>query len=281
MRMPRLVLCFIVLASCGCEVSEGLSFYLDDDATAAAMQAAGVGNGDVDSILTSDAMAYTERCGRDSNQCVNDNLAFCYDNSFAVGGELSQRPVEFWQQFCTPPRPPPPPPAPPEGYLPPTPGPTYQYTSFEEPADMVCPAACDLEQGGGGCGQNDCASMGLASIADSCTEGVCAVPNLAGIDGDDSGAAGFTTSYTAGSNGDAELGFAAFWEPCAAENTTLTAVGLPACDFNQDDGDMFGVISNTADGNTAWGAAGDNQHLGDRGMFPHGAQVFMLYDPDG
>jgi hypothetical protein len=160
--------------------------------------------------------------------------------------------------------------------------------SFEEPAAANCPADCDAsvcdDSGvcGTGCGQNACASPALKNIAATCTAaGVgsadCTVANLAGVYGDETGATGYTVSYTSTGG---ELGFAAFWEPCS-DSSSLVAASLPACDYTQDDKDNFGVISAAADGNTAWGAAGNNQHLAELGMFPDGAQVYMIDDTDG
>lgn len=156
---------------------------------------------------------------------------------------------------------PPPPPVGDGGYVPAAVSAIYQYTSFEEPAGPACPAACDTAQGGGGCAQDDCASLALAAIAESCTEGACEIPSLGGIWNDETGAAGFTTAYTSAGT---ELGFTSYWQACG-DVTILTEAGFPACGYSQDAKDMIGVISNGPDGNTAWGAAGENQHLGDRG----------------
>jgi len=145
----------------------------------------------------------------------------------------------------------------------------FGYTSFEEPAAAQCPSCSP------GCSQTECGSSALAILAANNCSGICEVPNLAGIDG--SNDTGFTVSYTSVGG---EMGFTAYWESCGNNaETIVTAVGLPACNFIQDDHDNMGVISNVGDiGETAWGAVGSTAA---DDIFPDGNQVYMIDDPDG
>ena len=63
------------------------------------------------------------------------------------------------------------------------------------------------------------------------------------------GSARYITQYTAGTNGDAELGFTTYYMQCGAPAEAVTGV---ACDFDpQNDNDNIGVIalSNSGPGN--------------------------------
>ena len=144
-------------------------------------------------------------------------------------------------------------------------GATYQYTSFEEPAAVDCSATS----------QNDCANVATISLrADCAADGApvpCPIPSLAGIADSNSGTpvanggSGYVTAFASTGN---ELGFTTYWEACTGDNTGTSGI---MCDYDGDDRDNIGVVSNSE-----WGAGGDNG-----ADVLHGSQCFMIDDADG
>jgi hypothetical protein len=117
-----------------------------------------------------------------------------------------------------------------------TPGPQYQYTSFEEPAAPQCSCVPN-------CHQTQCANSGLGNLTGA---GV-AVPNLAGV-WRHPGDRGWTVSYTRSTSlPSVELGFQAYWEQC---NASPMHAGLT---FGQHCGPGQGMITDMADCRAAAG----------------------------
>eukprot|EP01050_Picozoa_sp_SAG11_P011060 SAG11_NODE_1146_length_5684_cov_59.423277_7_plen_486_part_01 len=174
--MPQLVLCVIVLALCGCKTRvEGLSFGSNDGstdgATRDAMIAAGAEPNDVDRILNTEGIIYTDQCGLNSDQCAPGNLDFCYDNSYAVGSTLRQKPKEFYTQFCPPPPPPPPPP--------PTKKPPNNSCPYAHDGECDEPMYC-----GDGTDCSDCGNCATQEVDDTCRyalDGECDEPGYCAL----------------------------------------------------------------------------------------------------
>ena len=158
--------------------------------------------------------------------------------------------------------------------------PTYAYTSFEEPLPPNCP----------GLDQSDCgATFNAPATAGDCTSGTgCLMGNIpirekpndnqwiaAIAAGWNPAGVSFTTFYTAGTNGAAELGFQTFYIECGADSLALSGV---ACGFTiNTDTDNTGVIGTATQGPNAWGASAGSAG----GAMPHGDNCFMIDDADG